>query len=365
MDHSGEFVWLGDGDEAEIFVAAPDEVTARFAFERAFVAAGRLPGAVSPVCVAATSRTSFGWVAASDSRVAPDLGSIPSRSVLLVADVPVSNLGVPPAEVMDEILRAGLPELSSVRVSSAGVRRVCEFGGEAAAEDGLIEEEDLAFLAPFSTDSDSLGRRAVSAGEREWNGGVAVRLYGVGNVFDSDAMEALGVEAGMLAVEVTAGAGELGRISSALHRERVVDRVENGDFDAPEGLPVAPLETEEARDAARKSRAAANYADGRVALALYALRRAMRKMAGNLDVRAAWRVGGVEETESFVAHRRGFAGVGGGDPVVSGGVLSGGVGTMYANAPPFGMTVEDGRWLWEEAGLLERWADLDLLGGEG
>jgi hypothetical protein len=38
---------------------------------------------------------------------------------------------------------------------------------------------------------------------------------------------------------------------------------------------------------------------------------------------------------------------------------------MYANAPPFGEYVEDGRWLWEEAGLLGRWVDLDFLGGEG
>ncbi len=363
MDHSEEFIWLADGEEAEVSVAAPDGATARAAFERASVAA-RLPGAVSPVCVAAIPERG-GWAAASATHVAPDLISIPSRSILLVADTPVANLGFPPEEAMNEILRIGLPELSTVRINAAGVGRVCEFGAEAAAEDAMIEEEDLAFLIPFSADSDSLGRRAVSAGEREWNEGVSIRLYEVGDVFDSEGMESRGIYAGMLAVEVAAGAGELGRIGISLHRERISDRIEAGEFDPPEDLPSAPLETEEASDFLSASRAAANFADARVSLAVYALRRAMREMAGRLDVRAAWRVGGIGEADGFIVHRRGFAEAGEGEALVSGGVLSVGMGTMYASVPLFGVSVEDGLWLWEEAGLLERWAGLDLLGGEG
>ncbi|CAN5662042.1 hypothetical protein BH20ACT10_BH20ACT10_11000 [soil metagenome] len=364
MDHSEEFIWLSDGEEAEVSVVAPDELTAEAAFGRASVAA-RIPGAVSPVHVAAVPERG-GWAAASDTHTAPDLISVPSRSILLVADTPASGLGFPPEEAMNEILRIGLPELSTVRMNAAGVGRMCEFGAEAAAEDAMIEEEDLEFLTPFSAaDSDSLGRRAISAGEREWNEGVSIRLYEVGEVFDSDGMESLGVEAGMLVVEVGVGAGELGRIGASLHRERISARIESGDFDPPEDLPSAPLETEEASDFLLASRAAANFADGRASLAVFALRRAMREMAGRLDVRAAWRVGGVGEGGGFVVHRRGFAEAGEGAAVVSGGVLSGGMGTMYANAPPFGLSMEDGRWLWEEAGLLGRWAALDLLGGEG
>lgn len=356
-------MWLADGDEAEVSVAAPDALTAEAAFVRASAAA-RLPGAVSPVWVAATPERG-GWAAASATHAAPDLISVPSRSILLVADTPAANLGVPRDEVMNEILRIGLPELSRVRMNAAGVGRVCEFGAEAAAEDAMIEEDDLEFLARFPADSDSLGRRAVSAGEREWNEGVSIRLYEVGEVFDSEGMESVGVEAGMLVVEITAGAGELGRIGASLHRERITDRIESGDFDPPEDLPSAPLETEEARDFLSASRAAANFADARASLAVFALRRAMRGMAGRLEMRAAWRGGGIGERDGFVVHRRGFAGVGEGAAIISGGVLSGGMGTMYANAPPFGGFTEDGRWLWEEAGLLGRWAALELLGGEG
>lgn len=368
MDHHEEFTWLADGEEAEVSVAAPDAATARAAFEKALVAAS-LPGAVSPVCVAAVPRRA-GWVALSETHAAPDLVSVPSRSVLLVADTPVSNLGVPRNGVMHEALRSGFPELSSVRLNAAGVRRVCELGGLAAAEDGLIEEEDLAFLAPSSAgslppDPDALGRRSVSAGELDWNESFEVRIYEVGGVSDSGGAESLGVEAGMLAVEVSVGAGELGRIASSLHRERISARIERGEFDSPDGLNAAPLETEESRDLLSAFRSASNFADGRVSLALYSLRRAMRETFGSLEARASWRAGGFGEAEGSVAHRRGLAAVGEGGALVSGGVLAGGVGTMYASAPPFGAFVEDGRWLWEEAGLLERWADLDLLGGEG
>lgn len=363
IDHSEEFVWRGDGDEAEISVAAPDEETARLAFDRALVAA-KLPGAVSPVHVAVAPRRG-GCASASTTHAAPDLASVPSRSILLVADTPVANLGAPPEEMMNEILRGGLPELSTSRINAAGVRRMSEFGGNAAAEDGFIEEEDLAFLAPLSGEPDALGRRAVSAGERDWNERICIRLHEVGDIFDSEGMESLGVEAGMLVVEVTAGAGELGRIASSLHRERVAARVESGEFEPPEDLPAAPLETGEAHDLLSAFRAAANFADGRAALAVFALRRAMREMAGRMDVRAAWRVGGIGEAGDSVVHRWGLAEAGEGDVLISGGVVAVGMGTMYASAPPFGVSEEDGLWLWEEAGLLGRWAGLDLLGGEG
>jgi tRNA-splicing ligase RtcB (3'-phosphate/5'-hydroxy nucleic acid ligase) len=36
-----------------------------------------------------------------------------------------------------------------------------------------------------------------------------------------------------------------------------------------------------------------------------------------------------------------------------------GTGNMWASAPPFGVPEEEGRWPWEEAGLLERLATLD------
>lgn len=363
MDHSEEFVWRGDGEEAEVVVFAPDEKTSRRAFDRALPAA-KLPGCRSPVYACASGAADFGCVAASVSHVAPDLASVPARSVLLVADTPVRSLGISPEEMMNEVLRGGLSESSVLRLNAAGVRRVCELGANAAAEDGLIEEEDLQFLAPLSSEPDALGRRAVSAGERDWNGRFGVSLYSVEDIFDSEGAESLGLEPGMLVVEVRVEALELGRISLALHRERITNRVKSGEFDSTEDLPAAPLETEEAHDLRLASMAAANFADGRAALSIHALRRALRETAGRLDVRAAWRLGGVGKSGDIVVHRRGLAERGEGEILISGGAVAGGMGTMYASVPPFGVS-EDGRWLWEEAGLLERWGSLNLLGGEG
>lgn len=363
MDRSGEFVWRGDGEEAEVAVVAPDETSAGRAFERALPAA-MLPGAESPVWAAA-SEEGFGWAVVSSSHAAPDLVSVPERGVLLVAEASVPGLGVPPEEVMGGLRRDGLPELRALRLNAAGVRRVCEIGASAAAEDALIEEEDLRFFSPLPGEADSLGRRAVSAGEREWNEGVGVRLYAVEDVLDSDGADLLGLEAGMVVVEVSAGAGELGRISASLHRERILERVRRGEFDSTEDLPAAPLETEEAHDLLSAARAAANFADGRASLAVFALRRALAETMGGLEVRAAWRVGGAGTVEGGVVHRRRLAAVGEGEAMVSGGEVCGGVGTMYASAPPFDASVEDGRRVWEEAGLIGRWAGLEFLGGEG
>ena len=55
-------------------------------------------------------------------------------------------------------------------LNEAGVRRVCEEGAAAGAEDGLVEEEDLGHLEGAPGDPDALGRRAILAGGRDWEG---------------------------------------------------------------------------------------------------------------------------------------------------------------------------------------------------
>ena len=54
VDQAEEFVWSGEGEDAEILVRAPDETTAERASERALPAA-RLPGVHSPVHAAASA----------------------------------------------------------------------------------------------------------------------------------------------------------------------------------------------------------------------------------------------------------------------------------------------------------------------
>ena len=93
-EHAAEYEWRGEGEEAEVVLYAPDARTANSFFERDLPAA-RLPGVESPVYAAASPQGS-GWVAASASHAAPDLVSIPTRGLLLVANAPVTALGVPP-----------------------------------------------------------------------------------------------------------------------------------------------------------------------------------------------------------------------------------------------------------------------------
>jgi tRNA-splicing ligase RtcB (3'-phosphate/5'-hydroxy nucleic acid ligase) len=196
VEHSGDYEWRVEGEEAELVIYASAPSVAEAAFERISWIT-RLPGVESPV-YAAASPAGLGWAAVSASHVAPDLTSVPARGLLLVADVPAENLGVPPKEVMNLILRdfgeVGLPPLNE-----AGVRRICEEGAPAAAEDGLIEEEDLPLLDPAAGDADALGRRALTAGLREWDGPIEVDVTVVADILDAEGAETLGLEQGMLA----------------------------------------------------------------------------------------------------------------------------------------------------------------------
>ena len=71
-------------------------------------------------------------------------------------------------------------------------------------------------------------------------------------------------------------AGDLGRLALAAHRERILGRIRGGtDFGAEDDLPAAPAETEETADLLAAVRAASNFADGRAARTLYALRRVL------------------------------------------------------------------------------------------
>jgi tRNA-splicing ligase RtcB len=357
-EHAADYEWRGEGEEAEVVLYAPGERVADSSFDR-ILPATYLPGVESPV-YAAASPDDLGWVAVSTSHVAPDLASVPVRGLLLVADATLENLGVPHEEVPRMIPRQ-LSEVRLPQLSGAGIRRICDAG--ATAEDGLIEEEDLPLLDPRPGDADALGRQAISAGTREWDRPGEVRAYGVGEVLDSEAAESLGLNQGTFALVVSAGAGDLGRLALASHRERILSRVRGGDFGSGEDLPAAPIDTEEAADLLAAVDAAANFADGRAALLVYALRRVLEEFAGELSVRAAWRIGGIEVRGGSLVHRRDLASAGEGEVLVSGGSVVAGTGKMSGSVPPFGAPEDDGRHPWEEAGVLERWAELDPLEG--
>ena len=374
-EHAGDFEWRGEGEEAEIAVYAPDEGAAEAALGRA-LPAGRLPGVETPIYVA-SSTEGFGSVALSPTHAAPDLVSAPARGLLLVAEASVGDLGVSPEEIPNlvygNLSGVGLPALSA-----AGVRRMGEEGALAAAEDGLIEEEDLALFGSTDGDPegdpegdpDALGRRATAAGTRDWDvlgdRSAGVLVYGVGETFDADGAGALGLEPGVLVVVVRVGAGDLGRLALAAHRERIAGRV-RGDagFGPGEDLPAAPAETEEAADLLAVAGASAHFADARAALLVYAVRRAVAPLAGRLGLRAAWRVGGLRERDGSLVHRAGLAAAGEGRVLTAGGSVAVGMGNMWASAPPFGVPESDGRWAWEEAGLAERVARLDPPEGRG
>ncbi len=351
-EHAAEYEWRGEGDEAEIVLYAPGGD----ALERALPAA-RLPGVLSPVYAAASQR-GFGWAAVSTTHVAPDLLSAPLRGLLLVAGTGSENLSVGPRELMNRMLR-DLPEAGSrlPSLNEAGVGRLCESGARASAEDGLLEEDDLPLLGTQPGDADALGRRALAAGPREWDEGVRPELGVVAEVLDAEGAESLGLATGALAIVIRVDAGDLGRLALAAHRARIVGRSE--DFGAPPDLPSAPVESGEAEDIVTALYAAANFADARAARTVWMLRRLLGEAAGGLDLRAAWRAGGVEERDGRLVHRKGLALLAENDVLVCGSYAAAGTGNMWSSAPPFGVSEDEDRWPWEEVGLLERLAALD------
>jgi tRNA-splicing ligase RtcB (3'-phosphate/5'-hydroxy nucleic acid ligase) len=357
-EHVAEFEWRGEGDEAEIILYTPDDP----AFERALPAA-RLPGVESPV-YAAASHGNFGWAAASATHAAPDLLSAPLRCLLLVAGTRAENIGVPPQELRDRIRRE-LPEagarLPSLNASGAG--RLCELGARAAAEDDLIEEDDLPLLDVRPGEADALGRRALAAAPQEWAGMVEPDLRLVTEVLDTEGAESLGLEEGALATVVKVDAGDLGRLALVAHKERILSRTQSGDFGATPEFPAAPATSGEVEDLVAALDAAANFADARAARTVWMLRRVLGDVAGGLEIRASWRAGGIEEQEGLLVHRRDLAWAENGHVLVCGSYAAAGTGNMWASAPPFGVPEEEGRWPWEEAGLLERLATLDPPGG--
>jgi tRNA-splicing ligase RtcB (3'-phosphate/5'-hydroxy nucleic acid ligase) len=353
-EHVAEYEWRGEGEEAEVVLYAPDDST----FERTLPAA-KLPGVESPV-YAAASHVDLGWASASATHLAPDLLSAPLRGLLLVAGTRSENLGVPPQDLMQRVLRE-LPEagarLPSLNESGAG--RLCESGARAAAEDGLIEEEDLPLLDVRPGDADAIGRRALAAAPREWKGGVEPDLRLVTEILDTEDAERLGLEEGALLLVVRVDAGNLGRLAHETHRERILSRVRLGDFGVTPELPAAPADSGEADDLIAALHAAANFTDARAARALWMLRRVLGGAVGGLEIRASWRTGGIEAREGRMVHRRGLAWAESGHVLVCGSYAAAGTGNMWASAPPFGVPEEEGRWPWEEAGLLERLAMLD------
>jgi tRNA-splicing ligase RtcB len=351
-EHAAEYEWRGDGEEAEILLHAPDDA----AFERVLPAT-RLPGVESPV-YAAASPEGFGWTSVSSSHVVPDLLSLPTRGLLLVAGTRSENLHVDARDLTNIMLR-DLPEIGSRLPSpnEAGVGRLCESGARAGAEDGLIEEEDLRLLDALPGDADALGRRSLSSGPRDWQEAAIPELSVVSEVFDTEGAEGLGLEPGVLAIVIRIDGGDLGRLALAAHRERLQARQE--EFGAMLDLPAAPTESGEAQDLLAALYAAANFADARAARTVWTLRRLLGEAAGGLDIRAAWRIGGVEERDGRLVHRRGLALVEDGGALVCGRYAALGTGNMFSSAPPFGVFEVEDRWPWEEAGLMERLAALD------
>jgi tRNA-splicing ligase RtcB len=291
--------------------------------------------------------------------------SVPEWGFLLVADVPVESVGAP--EEVPRLISRRLSEVALPGVrGDAEVRGISESGARWAAEEGLIEEEDLSFLPPAAGDADALSRRSLLAGAQDWTRPGVVRAFRVAEILDLEGAEETGLDVGALALVVSAGAEDLGRLALASHRERILARVSDEKFGAPVDLPAAPVDIEEARDLLADlfaaTYAATNYAAGRVALVVYALRRAFREDVGALRLRAAWMTGGLEERDEAVIHRNGLAAAGDGEALVSGRSVAAGTGGMLRSAPPFEAQEEGGRWPWEEAGILARWAILEPLG---
>lgn len=354
-ERTGDFEWRAEGDEAEIILYAPDDSALNL-----ILPATRLPGVESPVYAAASAQN-FGCISVSATHAAPDLVTAPARGLLLSAGASVDGIGVR-ADDLVRLMFRNLSELSLPHLGGSGIRRTCEAGAWTAAEDSLIEEEDLQFFDLSAGDPDALGRRALSAGERDWDLLPNLRVYSVGDVLDAETAESLDLDQGTIVLSVEAGAGDLGRLALAAHRERILGRIRAGvDFDAEDDLPATPLDSEEAADLLAATYAAANFADGRAALTLYALRRAFMDITGEVRSVASWRIGGFEGRDASLVHRRGLARVSGGEALASGGNVAAGTGAMLGSAPPFEVAEVDGSWPWEEAGLLERVANLEDL----
>jgi tRNA-splicing ligase RtcB (3'-phosphate/5'-hydroxy nucleic acid ligase) len=354
VEHAGAFEWRGEGEEAEIVLYASDVATAERAFERTLPAA-TLPGVLSPI-QAAASNSDLGWISASETHAAPDLTTAPARGLLLVA-ASATELGAPPGETENFILR-NLSEVSRPRLGEAEVRRAAETGAFWAAEEGLISEDDLALFGyRMFGEPDALPRRALSAGVRDLDRPGRIGVQGIAEILDTERAEALNLSTGTLALSLETGPEDLGRITLAAHRERILDRIWSGDFGATADLPAAPLETEEASDLLAATQAIANYADARAALRLCELRRALAAEY-RLEVRTAWRLGGLVQEDGLLLHRRNLAAVEREDVLVARSFVAAGTGAMHASAPPFSPISDEDSWAWEEAGLLERIASL-------
>ncbi|MGF1471187.1 MAG: hypothetical protein ACFB50_05505 [Rubrobacteraceae bacterium] len=354
-ERTGDFEWRAEGEGAEVLLYAADGSAVEDVLP-----ATRLPGVENPI-YAAASIPNLGWVAASTTHAAPALVSAPARGLLISTNMFPDDLDVPEEEIVPLLLR-NLSEVSLPRLDGSGVRRICEAGAWAAAEDGFIEEDDLPFFHRAAGDPDSLGRRALSAGEREWDVLTKVRACVVEEVLDSLAAENLDLPRGSLVLEVESGAGDLCRLALATHEQRILSRIRAGlDLGAEDDLPAAPLGSEEAADTLAAAYAGANFADGRCARTLYALRRALADATGGLRAVASWEVGGFEEFGSSALHRRGLARTNSGAVLVSGDSVAAGTGAMLQSAPPFEAAEVEGVWPWEEAGLLGRLATLKDL----
>lgn len=357
-EHAGEFEWRREGEEAEVVLFAPDETGAERGLERALPFA-QLPGAQNPIYAAAT-REDFGCLVSSSSHISPDLLSVPERGVMLVVEA--VGAGRPSARDLTGLV---MRELSATRVSAPSenwIQRLSEEGASAAAEEGLIYEEDLAFFSAAPGDPDALGQRAISAGVRGWRErpGTA-EAFEVVEILDSAASENLGLERGFLVLVLRSGAGDLGRLTIGAHRERIRARAE--EFGTAAGPTAAPFESEEAPDLLAATNAAANFADGRMSLLIHAARRAAGETVGEIRLQAAWRIGGLEHVAAAtMTHRMNLAAVEDGQTLIStragGGVVGCSTGNMSGSVPPFGSVAFDGRDVWEEAGLLARWARL-------
>ena len=375
-ERAADYEWRGEGKEAEVVLYAPDETVAGLSFEHALRAA-RLPGAISPVYAAAVrppgplplqslSGTSsglpggFGWVAASETHMAPELISVPGWGLLLIAEAPARVLGEP--EEVRRLLSRRLSEAAMPEIGEAETRRVAESGALWTAGEGLIEEEDLPFFTGQAGELDSLSRRSLSAGTRDWTRPASVRALQVSRLLDSEAAEALGLDTGALALVLYTGAEDLGRLALLGHSERILARTTSGVFGAPSDLPAVPIGTEEAYDLVAATGTMANYAAGRASLFVYALRGALGEVAGALSLRAGWVIGGIEKQEGRALHHNRFAKVGQGETLVAGNSVAVATGGMLRSAPPFDAPEEDGRWLWEEVGMLVRAAVLEPLG---
>jgi tRNA-splicing ligase RtcB len=361
IERVADYEWRGEGESAEILLYTPDSAVADWAFERSLLA-DQLPGVVSPIYAAASAREArsfVGWVAASQTHISPELVSAPEWNLLLVADMRVEDIGEP--EEVPRLISRHLSEVALPDIGEAGVRKVVESGPLWAAEEGLLEEEDLPLFTRKTGDADTLSRRAIAAGARDWMRPGRIRALRVAETLDREGAEEIGLDPGAFALVVSGEAEDLGRLALGGHRERILTRVASGDFDAPLGLPAAPVDTEEAVDLLTTTATATNYAAGRASLLLYALQRALRD-DGTLRPRAAWTIGGLEEWNGLLLHRKDLAAVGVGEAVISGSTVAVGTGGMLSSAPPFEAPEEDGRWAWEESGLLTRQAFLEPLG---